>query len=243
MIEIKNKLFTQRLYSDTLEGSDFFKAVFYGSYSGDESKIPFYYIKRKGTTAIQDLSPDLETILAKMKSNTRNEVRRAIKENCTFSYNRDYAAFVEFYNLFADDKKLPRIVENQVKKYGDTVITVASHDNIPIAMHATVVSKENNIAFLLFSCSPRLEAGVDPKLIGWANRFLHYKDFEYIKELGITRYDWCGVVTDPEKKETFSIGRFKLSFGGELCDVLDLKTPLFAVMTFVREIRNKILTR
>lgn len=128
-------------------------------------------------------------------------------------------------------------------KYGDTVITVASHDNKPIAMHATVVSKENNIAFLLFSCSPRLEEDVDPKLIGWANRFLHYKDFEYIKGLGITRYDWCGVVTDPEKKETYSIGRFKLSFGGELCEVVDLKTPLFALMSFVRDIKNKLLTR
>lgn len=240
MIEIVNKFHIQRLFATSLQTSDLWRAVFYAGYMGDIKKVPFYYKVEHGHSAISDLSVSLEDILGSMKSNTRNEIRRAEREGIAFEANVPYEEFVPFYNAFAESKGLEdRVNLQRLTKYDKTIITKASHDGITLAMHATVVNVEQKLAFLLFSCSPRLDAEVDKKMIGWANRFLHYKDFEYFKSLGIEAYEWSGVCTDPEDAR-YSIGQFKLSFGGELTDSYVLRTPIYRLMEFVRGVLYKI---
>ena len=66
MIEVKAKLFTQRLFASKLDASDWRKSVLYNSYEGDLSKIPFWYFKDLDAHSCQtDLSLSMEEILKK----------------------------------------------------------------------------------------------------------------------------------------------------------------------------------
>lgn len=220
MIEVVNKLYIQRFFAKRLSWTDVFKAVTYTQFEGKRS-IPWYYRKIEGETSTLDITKPLAELFAAMKSNTRNEIKRAIKENITFDQTTDYDAFVAYYNQFCDQKGIEFKTDvATLKKYDKTVITLARYQENVLAMHATVVNKRDKEAMLLYSCSFRLNENVDRKMTGWANRFLHYKDIEYLKELGIERYEWNGVCTNPERPDVYNISLFKLSFGSEAKKVL-----------------------
>ena len=56
------------------------------------------------------------------------------------------------------------------------------------------------------------------KLIGYANRLIHWEAIKYAKEKGIKEYDLGGIFSDEEvekDKVKMGIRSFKLSFGGE----------------------------
>lgn len=234
MIEIKAKTHTLRMFAQDLPFSDVFKIILYTSYAGDKTKIPFYYSIVKGMSASTDLTLPMDELLKKMKSNTRNEISRAEREGCTFEVVSDFEEFIPFYNDFCSSKGLDDYTsKGRMAKYEKVLITKAVHNGDILAMHANVLDEKSKIAFLLYSCSKRLDAGVDRKMIGWGNRFLHYKELEYIKQLGYMAYDWSGVCVD-ENNPQHTIGQFKLSFGGELVESWSLKTPLFALLEGVR---------
>ena len=240
MIEVINRIYTQRFLAKSLKRSDLFKAVTYTQYEGDWEKIPFFYKKIQAHTGTVDLSIPFEEISNRMKSNIHNKIRRAIKEGCIFEYNYNYEAFTEFYNDFSKAKGLDDIINvHTLKKYNKTIITIAKDINgTPLVMHATVLSPDKE-AMLLYSCSKRLEEGVNRNLIGWANRFLHYKEFELFKTWGYKKYEWNGIGTNPEEIETYNIGLFKLEFGTELKDSLGLRTPLFVLLKNIQKIIRK----
>lgn len=241
MIEVVNKLYTQRFLAKELKWSDLFQAVTYTQYEGDWGGVMRWYKIIYGETSTLDLTRSEDEILAAMKSNTRNEIKRAIKEGCEFEHNTDYAAFVPFFNDFAISKGLPERVDvHTLAKYDKTVITVAKKDGVVLAMHATVVNPKDGESLLLYSCSKRLDQTVDRKLIGWANRFLHYRDFLLFKEMGATKYEWNGICTDPQRKEVYNISQFKLSFGSEPQKQLNLRTPLFVLMKKAQKILSTI---
>lgn len=234
MIEIKNKYYTQRFFATFLPKCDLFKAVTYTSYLGDKNHIPFWYKKGKGHSGSQIISTDDESIINSFRSNTRNEVRRAIKEGCEFEKDVDYNIFIEFYNRFAIGKHLPTITRSVLEKYDRIVITSAKKDGQILAMHATLFSVNDKLAMLMYSCSPRLEDGIDRKLIGWGNRYLHYQDFLFFRDMGADRYEWNGINMNPETPERYSIGQFKLGFGCEPVETIGLKTPLFIIMHYIK---------
>lgn len=223
MIKINNNFSVFKLYATKTSVLDWFIPTAYEHYEG---KVPFFYTETKGNTSYIDLSLELEDILSSMKSNTRNEVRRAIKEGCTFEVNRDYDSFIPFYNDFCKMKGLDKpTTKEDMLRFKEVVITIALHERAVLAMHATVIDREASVAMLLYSCSARLEDGVDKKMIGWGNRYLHYKDFEYFKSIGLKRYDWNGVCVDESQPEKYNIGLFKMAFGGSLVDNIKLDSP------------------
>lgn len=239
MIEVKNKLYTQRFFAKHLHWSDLFKAVTYTQFEGNE-KIPWYYRTIDGETSTIDITKPMDELFAAMKSNTRNEIKRAIKEGIEFSHNDDFASFVTYYNRFCEQKGIELKTDIQtLRKYDRTVITIALYGDNVLAMHATVVNDDDKVAMLLYSCSYRLDENVDRRMIGWANRFLHYKDIEYFKSLGIERYEWNGICTDPNRTDVYNISLFKLSFGSEPKRSLSLRTPLFIFMKWISLILRK----
>lgn len=183
-----------------------------------------------------DLRASTDEILASMKSNTRNEIRRAIREGCEFRIEESLDDFVPFYNAFCKSKNLDDYTNKaRIQKYEKVLITKAVHGDNVLAMHANILDGRSRTALLLFSCSQRLDEGVDRKMIGWGNRFLHFKDLEYLKSLGFETYDWSGVCLDPND-ERYSIGQFKLAFGGRIVDSWSLKTPLYAMLEHARNL-------
>lgn len=231
MIIAKENIYTLKINARRIPFWDRFKVVNYSDYRGEESSIPSGYKKLKGTTATIDLTQSMDELLANMHSTTRNEVRRAQKEGIVVEQVHDNKAFVEYYNAFAKEKGLPTINETHLTKYGKNLMLAQARFNEHIlSMHATMIDDEEKIAGLLYSCSTRLDESVDKKMVGWANRYLHYKEFEMLKEMGMTQYEWCGVCMDPNKPERYSIGQFKLKIGGEIREDLSLRSPLFSLL-------------
>ena len=234
MLEVRSRIHVNRYFADKLYFSDLFKVVHYFSYLGDASKIPWFYLRKQGVSCFTNLTMSMDEIMSKMKSNTRNEIRRAVKEGCVFEVSDDIDEFIAFYNAFCDSKGLNDYTsKDRILKYKNVLITKVRCGDTLLAMHANIMDSEGKTAFLMFSCSQRLSDGVDRKLIGWGNKFLHYKDLEYLKDHGYTRYDWSGICLDPND-ERYTIGQFKLSFGGEIVYPLMLRTPLFAVLERIR---------
>lgn len=231
MIIAKNKIYILKINAKTISFWDRFRVVNYNDYRGEESSIPSGFKKIYGTTATIDLTQSMDELLAKMHSTTRNEVRRAQKENIVVDIVHDNKTFVKYYNSFAKEKGLPTINETHLTKYGSSVMLVQARFNEHIlSMHATMIDNEEKIAGLLYSCSTRLDESVDKKMVGWANRYLHYKEFEILKGMGMAKYEWCGVCLDPEKPDRYSIGQFKLKIGGEVRQDLTLRSPLFSLL-------------
>lgn len=238
MIEVKAKTHTIRLFANKLKMSDIFKLVLYCGYRGDVKKVPSYYSISKGASCYTDLTQPMDVIVSRMKSNTRNEIRRAEREGCSFSLVESVTEFIPFYNSFCKDKGLNDFTsEARMGKYRNVLMTKVVHDDEVLAMHANILDDESKTALLLYSCSRRLSDNVDRKLIGWGNRFLHYKDLEHLKGKGFECYDWSGVCTDPNDSR-YSIGQFKLSFGGKQIDSWTIKSPLYARLEKVRNVVN-----
>lgn len=231
MIIAKEKIYILKINARRIPFWDRLKIVNYNDYRGEESSIPSGYKKLKGTTATIDLSQSMDDLLANMHSTTRNEVRRAQKEGFIIEQVHDNKVFVEYYNSFAREKGLPTINEKHLIKYGENLMLAQARFNEHVlSMHATMIDNEEKIAGLLYSCSTRLNESVDKKMVGWANRYLHYKEFEMLKDMGMTQYEWCGVCMDPNKPERYSIGQFKLKIGGEIREDITLRSPLFSLL-------------
>ena len=244
MIEIKSRTNTIRLFADRLRFSDLFRLVLYCGYRGDHAKIPFYYHVIKGQSAETDLTQPMDAVMAQMDRNVRNKIRRAEKEGVTFGFVESLEEFVPFYNAFCASKGLADCTSvARMAKYGrKLVLTKAVHNGVVLAMHANLLDAESGVSLLIYSCSPRLADGVDRNLISWANRFLHYKDLEYLKEHGAKIYDWCGVCMDPAS-ECYTIGQFKLAFGGTLIDSWSLETPLYHLASRLHPLVSRLRAR
>lgn len=234
MIETKSITHTIRLFAKSLSWTDLFKVVMYCSYRGDKEKIPFYYFVDKGNSCQTDLRLSLEELMGKMKSNTRNEIRRAEREGCRFVIDKDASDFIPFYNSFCDSKGFPdHVSTRRLSKFKNLMISRVVCGDVVLAMHATQLDPVGKIALLILSGSQRLDSGANSKLIGWGNRYLHFKELEWLKQQGYETYDWSGVCLDPNNPQ-HTIGQFKLSFGGELVDSWSLKSPLYVLLENLR---------
>lgn len=234
MIDIKSKTHTVRYLATRVIPSDFFKIVRYVGYRGDIKSVPWWIKSNIAHSCCTDLTQEPGRWLSLMKSNTRNEIRRAERDGCITEVSRDIEKFIELYNSFAREKGLNDIVTRErLSTYKELLITKVSFLGKVLAMHANVINRHDGDAFLLFSCSVRLDGGIDKQLIGRANRFLHFKDLEYIKSYGCSYYDWSGVCLDPNDPR-YPIGKFKLSMGGKVIESPTLKTPLFRLCEVMR---------
>lgn len=246
MLEVQSRFFRNIYFAEKLPWFDFFRAVHYFNYLGDRENIPWFYIKKIGVSCVSDLSLGIDKIMASMKSNTRNEIRRAIKEGCEFLVDDDIDAFVPYYNEFCRSKGLNDYTsKSRIQKYKTILSTRVEHNGVVLARHINILDCSGMNAFLMFSCSKRLADNADRKMIGWANKFLHYKDLEWLVNAGFEKYDWSGICLD-ENDERYSIGQFKLSFGGEITRPVMLRTPFYCVLEKFRSavmIVRKVFSR
>lgn len=244
MIETKSWTHIVRLFADKLSWKDIFLPVMYCSYRGDKKRIPSYYTIVEGHSCVTDLTQSVESLLTTMKSNTRNEIRRAEKEGCEFQVVENFAELIPFYNEFCKSKGFPDYVsESRLRKFQKVLVTKAVCNGVTLAMHVTQLDPQGDVSLLILSGSMRLGENVDRKLIGWGNRFLHFKDLEYLKAHGYKVYDWSGICMDPDDPR-YSIGQFKLSFGGEIVDSWSLKSPIYTLLertkSFLVRVRHRV---
>lgn len=170
--------------------------------------------------------------------NTAYEIRRAIKDGVTTASETDIQRFIDFYNLFAVTKNLPKLTQDFYKLQPCIVITKAIYKDQDIVMHAYLLDDTLKRVRLLHSASLfRNEKDNQLKAVtGRANRLLHFNDMCFFKQHGFQVYDMGGYAHGTSDEALKRINQFKDSFGGVLIQESDYLPVLGSALMFLKKI-------
>jgi hypothetical protein len=194
------------------------------------------YIRKPFFTKVIDLTAPLTEIEKGIEKQTIYEYNRGMKEGVTTMLEPDLSQFVIFYNLFAQQKKLPPLGRGFFKYVKNIIITKATLDESDLVMHAYILDEEASRVRLLYSATSGNYTikGYSRALQGRANRLLHYKDICLFKTQGFKCYDLGGYAMHTSDTALLGINKFKDSFGGSILeesDYLPLPLKLFATLS------------
>lgn len=206
----------------------------------------------KGTehhTLLTDLTGTEDEIKLQFSKSCKYKINRATREDVSVVICRDgeisdevIDSFCDFFEKFWESKGSSLNNKNKLKQellsYRDAdglMIGYAVVNGETAVYHTHVKDGENGR--LLHSASLyRLqtdEEGNTKNLIGMANRLLHFEEMKYMKNLGLTTYDWGGA---GRGEDVIHITEFKESFGGTSAvfynfeEINGLKAKLFKVL-------------
>lgn len=216
-LSIKETYFQDRDFSDKSCDISIYSCVLYPD---DISSL------RKCETVLVDVSRPLSEILNDMDPGTRYEIRRAENKDglvvnfyeCVSRMQCKY--FCDFYDVFAASKSLKPIFRRRITSLCKNKMAILSE--VRNGQGALLVQHfhayHNSNAALLYSASIRNSSDDNSlrALIGRANRFLHWKDFEFFKAKGVVVYDLGGIDTSSEDRDIANITKFKIKLGGKI---------------------------
>ncbi len=185
------------------------------------SLFRMYELRR---TLVSDLREDKEALFKSFRSTIRNEIRRVEKKGiqarvCIPSQGNDISEllidieekFVFMYKSKGVVKEFPRWRVDNYIIHSCVYITYACLDGNNLVYHI-YISDGKYVQFLI-SCSDfRNNDYSMQKTIAMANKYLHWHDIVYFKEIGIEIYDWGGIFSFDEPT---GIDEFKMAFGGK----------------------------
>lgn len=168
------------------------------------------------STLMVDLTQGLDAIWGNMKTSSRRDINRALREGFKVRINGNFDEFYEINKSFRRKKGLAGLVVHPefMKRYG-TLFTAELNDEVVAGQFW--LEDESNIRWLIGS-SKRLDV-VSKKAgaIGNANRLMLWEAIKYAKEKGIKECDFGGYYTGENKDDPrHGINTFKQSFGGQL---------------------------
>jgi lipid II:glycine glycyltransferase (peptidoglycan interpeptide bridge formation enzyme) len=233
------------LFANQPNKMDFWKFV---EFAQCKSRSAYFgFIREKCFTKIINLSQKKEGIFDKFKKNTRYEINKAKKKGVISKVEDDLEEFVIFYNLFAQSKNRQTLnIEQYSKNYKDNIIiTKASYKGTNLVMHSYLIDKNGKRVRLFNSASSYgMASDTDKvKLIGMANRFLHFADMIFFKESNYEIYDLGGYNIELKDDKLNAINQFKDSFGGDLLEEsVYISFPLFIYRYLRRMVKALIVT-
>ncbi|MGD0728653.1 MAG: hypothetical protein ABR981_01090 [Candidatus Micrarchaeaceae archaeon] len=186
----------------------------------------FYCCKKDGEFAgfkkytsyanIIDLTQPIEKIRKGFNDTTRNEIRRAEKEGIQFKVNSDYDEFLKLFNQFIKRKKLklPKMTKENLEMQKHFLFT-AHYKGKLISAHYYLV--EDDLIWLLFSCSMEPNSEINRQYLSYSSRYLHYKAIEYAKDKNYRQFSFSSIGNGKSEFGS-SIAKFKLGFGGEIIE-------------------------
>lgn len=187
-------------------------------------------------TLITDLTETEEEIRQHFAKSCKYKINRAPRENVTVKIKNsselnqdDIIEFLDFFEEFWESKGVKFTSKKELKeeielylKQNAFTLSIAYIDGKKTVYHTHVY--DDSCARLLHSASLYRELSKEDStsdgnteknnahnLVGMANRYLHYEEIRYFKNMGLTTYDWGGAGTAEEVR---SITEFKQSFGG-----------------------------
>jgi hypothetical protein len=96
---------------------------------------------------------------------------------------------------------------------GHSDVFTIEADGVVCAAH--VFLSDTRRVRMLFSATARRTGRDHDRLVGLANRYLHWREIQHYRAQGVQLYDFGGVELDPARP-LYSVTQFKLSFGGEV---------------------------
>ena len=198
-----------------------------------------------------DLDRDPRELLARMKRDTRYEIRRAGDQDqlsCDWRNAKDRQAFQQFcdyYDDFATWKAQPKLNRAWLALLaGEGALTLSRvYDSTgeTLVWHAYHCS--NNRATLFYSASlfRKFDSSAIRNKIGRANRFLHWQDMQRFKSEGISVYDLGGWYEGDSDLERLRINKFKEEFGGKIVKNYICERALTAKAKLFLRVRSLLL--
>lgn len=170
-----------------------------------------------------DLTRESDDIFKDFARNTRAQIRKCTENDTGLSFEfvdrptpALAAEFEAFYNEFALSKGLSPVPHTRLRAYfeSDSVLlaralegprTLVWHVNVTAGPYAT----------LMYSAS-QFRSGDEEfrKLVGRANRRLHWEELLHFKRAGLRTFDFGGWYAGSTDTARLSINRFKEEFGG-----------------------------
>lgn len=179
-------------------------------------------------TLVVDLRDAPDRLVAKMKRETRYEIRRASeKDRLAHQFwsqpdDNCLQQFTTFYDRSALEKDIPRLNTRRIRQFKDLdalVVSMVCREDTelrrPLVWHSYYRSGRR--ARLLHSTtSPAISVSSERSLLGRANRFLHWQDMLEFRTQGVEIYDLGGWYEGHEDSKKIAINHFKEGFGGEM---------------------------
>jgi len=170
-----------------------------------------------------DLSQSLDDIFLGFARNTRAQIRKSLEGDALqfeFIENpsvEQLQGFIDFYNVFARGKGVDVLRRPQLEAYGRSgrfSLNRVFNSGRTLAWHSTL--RWGGFVGLVHSAS-HFRACDDElrKLIGRANRRLHWEEFQHFRTKGFRVYDFGGWYTGSTEVQKLMINRFKEGFGGK----------------------------
>jgi hypothetical protein len=175
-------------------------------------------------TILLDLKDDPDRLLARMKRETRYEIRRAAdKDGLTYEKwiaadAEPLAQFLSFYREAAVQGNLPKLGDLRLRKLREagalSLSLVRGEAGDPLVWHA-YYRAERRVRLLHSASLGRILGTAQASLLGRANRYLHWQDMLTFKAHGVQMYDFGGWYEGDSDPKRLSINKFKEGFGGE----------------------------
>lgn len=174
---------------------------------------------------VSDLTLEPEELLKRMNATTRNQVRRALKNNeIQFEFFDNPSPeliddFFTFYDKFALLTKLPAANRTRIRGMQEcrslALSRVVSNDGTTLVWHCYL--KTENWTRLVHTASHFRGADKEQAaLIARANRCHIYLDMVRFHEMGLATYDFGGWYSGKDDQAKLKVNTFKESFGGSV---------------------------
>ncbi len=165
---------------------------------------------REKDTALIDISPSPEHILASMHRTTRNEILRSLAKN--FSVELRVGFHEDLYMLYASFERAQGRTPMKKDEFAQFRYVVVSLDNTPLSVVSLIEEKPLLRIRSIFSARMTTQDAEQKKNISNASRRAIYEACVWGHENGFTSLDLASVnITDANKAH---LSKFKLSFGG-----------------------------
>jgi len=196
-------------------------------------------------TKLIDISND--TFNDSFTKTTMYEIRRAKSEPIICQTSNDIKGYINFYNKFLIEKKLPGLLtENELARYGSSLLLRCAtiKDQPYFVYHSYLIDSSIKRARLLHSVSDihnGLLNSEQKAILSKANRLLHYEDMLYLRDIGCKTYDFGGYAYGTADKSLQGINLFKDSFGGLLVEESNYDSYfLYMIKSLVNSIKGLI---
>ena len=189
-----------------------------------------------------------DNLLARMHSDHRREIRRAMQPDVRVEFGRDQLP--EFFKLYAETQERGGLVHST----HEDILRFYKHFEKPLKMLCGVVyHRDCPIGGLLapftkYGAFYLLGGSADAMTIAGANKLLHWEAIRYLLHQGVARYDFVGArLSDVHGSKLEHIQRFKARFGGVLergyLWKMDVVRPYAVAFDAYARIRRKLSRR
>lgn len=179
----------------------------------------FFMKKNKFYSLIIDLKKSQNEIILDCSSTCRNEIRRGEKIGIEFKIGLPTVDDGYFIDEFLKEKGLGEFNKKYIQDL-ESMVCLVELNGVRLATHLYKICAEIGRARLVYSAvAPSdidiINTGISSqRVIGIANRFLHYSSIMYFKDNGFSVYDFGGLGLDESNLKIKGINDFKKSFGG-----------------------------